>query len=287
MEGSTETVAPIALAAAASTVGMDIRVVNITPEMAKKWLEHGNNKNRKMSKPKVAALAKEMRSGNWKLTHQGIAFDSTGRLLDGQHRLQAIIDAKATVEIVVSKGMDPSSMLAVDLGVRRRRADYFEIFEEVKDANRKKEPYLAIRYLESESEYVEAVRFASFKVTDESLRDYYIKYGTELDILCTKKRRCNLKGSAIAAFIYFAPINPENIWGLFDGISEKKNIPLVNAFFAANEAFVGLSGATGNCAALQLALATIRASLSTGQNTVEIKTRSEDLKTLKAIKAKT
>jgi len=64
-------------------------VLNVSPDMALKWLE-GNTHNRPINQAHVNRLAKEITAGRWQLTHQGIAFDTKGILIDGQHRLWAI-----------------------------------------------------------------------------------------------------------------------------------------------------------------------------------------------------
>ena len=61
--------------------------INITPDMALRWLETTNTNNRKVSEKHVHRLARDMTDGKWRLTHVGIAFDPNGTLLDGQHRL--------------------------------------------------------------------------------------------------------------------------------------------------------------------------------------------------------
>jgi hypothetical protein len=50
----------------------------------------------------VSYLAKEMREGRWRLTHQGIALAPDGNLMDGQHRLQAIKEGGVPVSLQVS-----------------------------------------------------------------------------------------------------------------------------------------------------------------------------------------
>jgi hypothetical protein len=52
-----------------------------------------------LSKRTVRDFAEAMRRGDWRLTHQGIAFDASGALVDGQHRLAAIVEADVPVEI--------------------------------------------------------------------------------------------------------------------------------------------------------------------------------------------
>lgn len=66
----------------------------VTPELAKKWLEQNNGKNRSLSKGTVLSYANDMRAGNWDSeVGSAISFDSNETLKDGQHRLAAIVEA--------------------------------------------------------------------------------------------------------------------------------------------------------------------------------------------------
>lgn len=76
-------------------------LTKVTPAMAEKWLKNYRNV-RPISWGQVAAFANDMRSGNWRLTHQGIAFDENGNLVDGGHRLHAIIQANMEILMVVT-----------------------------------------------------------------------------------------------------------------------------------------------------------------------------------------
>ena len=84
---------------------MKINVETITPDIAKQWLTKNVN-NRKLRSATCAKYARDIKQGNWRLTHQGIAFDKSGNLVDGQHRLQAIIQAGMPVPMVVAYGSD-------------------------------------------------------------------------------------------------------------------------------------------------------------------------------------
>jgi hypothetical protein len=78
--------------------------VDITPAMAKAWLEHNAN-NRSLNQDWVDLLARAMREGKFDTTHQGIAFDADGNVIDGQHRLHAIIASGVTVRMLVTRGL--------------------------------------------------------------------------------------------------------------------------------------------------------------------------------------
>ena len=98
-------------------------IVTMTPAQAAELLSTINTHNRNLSKAKVTKLTHVIVNGDWLLTHQGIAIDSNGVLLDGQHRLAAIVRSKKTVEILVSKNCDPASFPVIDTGSRRSAAD--------------------------------------------------------------------------------------------------------------------------------------------------------------------
>lgn len=65
-------------------------VVWVTPFLAQEWMLL-NTKNRRVRERNVKKLEEAMREGGYCLTHQGIAFSENGNLIDGQHRLLAII----------------------------------------------------------------------------------------------------------------------------------------------------------------------------------------------------
>lgn len=83
---------------------MDFQEIEITPEMAQEMLEF-NTCNRPLSKTTVAKYASMMRQGEWYLSHQAIAFtEGENRrliLVDGQHRLAAVIQSGQTVKFSV------------------------------------------------------------------------------------------------------------------------------------------------------------------------------------------
>ena len=105
----------------------------ITPELAKEYLL-SNTKNRTLSKRTVLLYADIMRRGQWELTHEGISFDGHGRLLDGQHRLEAIISSGVSVKMVVARGLSSDTFAVINTGKTRSTGDTFSI-SGIKDSN--------------------------------------------------------------------------------------------------------------------------------------------------------
>lgn len=68
---------------------MKTELVSVNPQLAREWLKK-NTKNRDIRPSHVETLRQSFERGEQVTTHQGIAFDKEGFLLDGQHRLAAI-----------------------------------------------------------------------------------------------------------------------------------------------------------------------------------------------------
>lgn len=93
----------------------------ITPEMASKMLER-NKENRPLSDRHVAFLASEMRAGRWKFNGDTISF-SGDRLIDGQHRLWAVMDSGVAIDAIVVEGLEDDCFITKDIGKRRTSND--------------------------------------------------------------------------------------------------------------------------------------------------------------------
>lgn len=106
---------------------MNIHRLIITPEQAKTWLETKNTSNRKLRIHHAEYLASAIKNGDFKTTHQGIAFSKSGLLLDGQHRLAAIVIADKAVEMVVHFDLDDDAFICIDQGLKRSIAEVTNI----------------------------------------------------------------------------------------------------------------------------------------------------------------
>jgi hypothetical protein len=95
-------------------------LVHVTPEVAERFLEK-NHSNRKVRESVVDTYAKDMTEGRWEQTHQGIAFDSDGNLMDGQHRLMAIVKSGVSLEMIVAHNVE--SRVNIDNHAKRNLTD--------------------------------------------------------------------------------------------------------------------------------------------------------------------
>jgi hypothetical protein len=98
----------------------------MTPRKAKKLLE-SNTANRTIRAAHVDALAREMQAGNWQLNGETIIVDEHGELLDGQHRLSAVVQSGCTVDMFVARGVATDTRSTIDQGISRTLADVLQI----------------------------------------------------------------------------------------------------------------------------------------------------------------
>lgn len=102
------------------------RWVLVTPEMAEKFLEK-NSQNRDVNRAGVERYKREMLAGRFAVSHQCIALDRAGVLIDGQHRLTAIIESGVSIWFLLVEGLDPMVRAATDGGTVRRAKDHLKI----------------------------------------------------------------------------------------------------------------------------------------------------------------
>ena len=82
--------------------------IQVTPELAQEWLNH-NYCNRAISDRYVRQLISDMQNNRWVSNGATISFSADGELLDGQHRLTAIVKANIPQQLFVMTGLHKTS----------------------------------------------------------------------------------------------------------------------------------------------------------------------------------
>lgn len=97
-------------------------VVTVTPDMAREWLKY-NKVNRPLSQAWVNYYVRQIVDGLWDGQNgQSIKFDVLGNLIDGQHRLYAIIASGIAVTLEVRRHLKTESFKTIDVGNIRTAA---------------------------------------------------------------------------------------------------------------------------------------------------------------------
>lgn len=100
--------------------------IYVTPETAKKLLKKCNKQNRRINKKYVETYKRDMEAGHWYPDVDYIAFDKTGKLVNGQHRLKAL--SIANVESILLKfDFDTEQHISMDTGNIRKYTDQVTI----------------------------------------------------------------------------------------------------------------------------------------------------------------
>lgn len=95
---------------------------SITPAQARRWLEK-NKVNRGLNLDRVNEYAHDMTLGKWELTEESIALDKEENLVQGQHRLNAILVANKPIKMRVTRNAPPIWAIR-DRGYNRQVGDF-------------------------------------------------------------------------------------------------------------------------------------------------------------------
>lgn len=140
----------------------------VTPQLAKKWLLT-NSDNRSPSPSWVGKMARDMRNNQFPNIGETIKFDEDGHLIDGQHRLEALVEAGVTVEFFIIEGIPREDRFKMDRNRRRTASDELKMGHDVPSA--KSASAVARLALLWE---VEEVRGEVYKPTDTEIVDYVV-----------------------------------------------------------------------------------------------------------------
>ncbi len=106
----------------------DLKWETITPDIAQEYLSHNIENNRNASSDRVERIARDMAEGRWVSTPDAIKFNTAGKLIDGQHRLRAILRAQVDVTMLVARNTPDEAVYVIDTGMGRTTAQSLGIF---------------------------------------------------------------------------------------------------------------------------------------------------------------
>lgn len=104
----------------------------VTPKRAAEWLQK-NAVNRPLSLTRVKKYAHAMKEGQWQgLNGETLIFSSSpgdpfARLMNGQHRLGAVVESGVSVPMLVVTGVKEEAFITLDSGDSRSMSDWLKI----------------------------------------------------------------------------------------------------------------------------------------------------------------
>ncbi len=187
--------------------------MDITPSLAAAWLKN-NFRNRPMKEDVITAYARDMIRGVWQPTHQGVAFNDLDQLIDGQHRLAAIVKSRRTIRMMVTFGLpskinghEMTVMDCVDRGCTRTVADQLKIQHGLKTGTQIAQMATALAHLC----VGEKMRRLSVGQTLEIYRAF--ERSADL-VIANRSREHGLRSvGVLAGFVFVLAANEEDVCG--------------------------------------------------------------------------
>jgi len=187
-------------------VNLSEQVELIGPELAQKYLDKCV-RNRRVRKKLVERFAAAMKANHWKLTGESIKFNTKGELIDGQHRLRAIVESGKSIEIVVHRNVPDEAFMELDTGGMRSPGDLLKVAgydytHGVASAIRN-----VLSIYEIEAETVTPSSLAKKRVEPETLLEWAQTHGEALTdavrLTMTREMKAICGPPALFAALYF------------------------------------------------------------------------------------
>lgn len=94
-------------------------IIDVGPDLAQYFLKLNFENNRKQSVQYINRLSADMRDGYWGLSNDAIVVDVTGRIINAQHRLEAIVKSGTTQKFILLWDVPKHTADAIDVGKKR------------------------------------------------------------------------------------------------------------------------------------------------------------------------
>jgi hypothetical protein len=181
---------------------LSCQFLTMTKERVDSMIE-SNTSNRNLRSRVVDAYARDMTSGHWETTHQGIAISSCGKVIDGQHRLHALKKSGyPPIKMLVVTGLKFEVQKYVDQQAKRNIRDVLRVSF---DANFSHHAPAIARLLIGidQSEHINP--------TASEIADKVGEYMDEIEIItnATKSKKSFFAAAYLAGFVRVLKENPE------------------------------------------------------------------------------
>lgn len=228
-----------------------IEAVEIGPDRALELLEH-NDHNRPMDFTLVKTYERQMRSGQWRFVGDPIRVSITGRLLDGQNRLQAVVNSGITQTFALMTGLSDDDQAYMDVGKRRSPGDVFAMNGVPNAARAAAVTHLLMRY------QMRNLLDNRYKITIAEQLDYYQDPANQ--------HRIDVGTTIGDGMVKLVPISPAVIGAIHVIVSERSDAFVVEEFFTKLREGYGLTQDDGISALRNWALRRKREDLRVHRN---------------------
>lgn len=95
-----------------------VMTVILTPALAEKWRPLIRNPRNLITR-KVIEYARDIKNGSWTDTGDPIRFDQEGMIVDGNHRIEAVLLSGTPIITKVAYNLDDDALRNIDIGMKR------------------------------------------------------------------------------------------------------------------------------------------------------------------------
>jgi hypothetical protein len=187
-----------------------------------------------VSRARVKSIARAIQAGRWRCNGEPLILDQDGRLLDGQHRLAAVIEANQAIDSFVMVGIDPAHFSTIDQGAKRTGGDVLAI-----------EGHPQAKTLASALRWVwryefEAMRKATVTILDYELNEYLgehpalphsLQWGQQVRMLLPH-------GAATALHYLMSAKDVALAKSFFHGLAHGQNLTAADPVYHVRERFL-------------------------------------------------
>lgn len=168
----------------------------ITPELARELLDRSAG-NRKINRAAVTKYKRDFLAGNYRKYHP-IGLDQQGRLIDGHHRLHAVIAAGIAVDFLVVEGLSEDTVRYIDQGFNRTDKHVADIEARLRG---KDGELMSTMFQTTARRMMEGIDYETGKSTRTERLDFYQQHKEAVDFVLScipKKFRFVTQSSVLA-----------------------------------------------------------------------------------------
>lgn len=210
---------------------MKINRILITPAYAKELLQM-NVTNRRVRKPALNAYSRDMKAGKWKdETGELIKISKSNVLLDGQHRLLALIDANVSLYFHVASDVNDDVFTVLDTGKSRGGSDTLQVYG-AKNYTRISAIIQSYHVLKRGNLSFKLTAGSQTKLTNHSILEMYIEkesfwqeIGKKADSWYNHFSKILTYSTVGSFYALFYDINPDQAKEFFDQLCIPKHYP--------------------------------------------------------------
>ena len=207
-----------------------VQKITVTPEMATKLLE-GNGRNRPLSDGHMKRLANQIRAGKWRFNGDAIKIASTGDVLDGQHRLWAVIEANTPIETLIVYDIEPEAFATIDT-LRKPRSGG-DVIALAGQARYRTAIAGALAWLIRWQRGIEAFRDPKNRVENSDIEEAFRAHPAIVQAIDRAMRVRSVVNPSIIGFLYYVTANRKSDLAerMMDTLEDPAGIGVNDPFF--------------------------------------------------------